>query len=212
MHNGPNRSTAGFTLVELLVVLAIGVILLAVGVPSLTYMIDRNRVAGEVNEMLADLALTRSEALARRGRVILCISADVVTNPETTATCGTAATNWAATDKAGWIVFVDDTSSGSLTTGTPFQRDIGDAVEALIRAYARASTQITITAAPAVAGISVTADGTVFLLDGNPLSSLNAAAEPLRFDFAGTDPSNKRSLCISTTGQARLSNSFGGCT
>jgi len=201
MRNDAFQHPAGFTLVELLVVLAIAAILLAVGVPSFSYVVDRNRVAGEVNEMLADLALTRSEALARRGRVIMCRT----TNPaDPNAICSSSTTDW----NAGWIVFVDNT-----TTGTAFQRDPADATEAVIRAYIKSSPQITIAAAPALAGITVTSDGTVFSLDGNPLGSLNAGApEPVRLDFSGSDPSNRRSLCIATTGQARTSNSFGGCT
>lgn len=196
MRLGWKRTTHGFTLIELLVVIAIGAILLAVGVPSFTYMMDRNRVAGEVNGMLADLALTRSEALARRGRVIMCRSTDG-------ATCSAAATDW----NTGWIVFVDDA-----TTGTPFQRDPGALLEALIRVYARTSPQVAITAAPGFAGLTVTADGTVFVLDGSPISSLGAGLEPLRIDFAGSDAGNRRSVCVATTGRARTSNSFGGCT
>jgi len=201
MRNDAFQHPAGFTLVELLVVLAIAAILLAVGVPSFSYVVDRNRVSGEVNEMLADMALTRSEALARRGRVILCRS---TTPTDPNAICSATANDW----NAGWIVFVDNT-----TTGTPFQRDPGDLTEAVIRAYVKSSPQIAITAAPALAGVTVTSDGTVFSLDGNPLSLLNPGApEPVRIDFSGSEQSNRRSLCIATTGQARISNSFGGCT
>jgi len=196
MRKASKRGVSGFTLVEMLVVIAITAILLAVGVPSFTYMIDRNRVAAEVNEMLADLALTRSEALARRGRVIFCRSTDPTA---ATAQCDAAATDW----NAGWIVFIDDT-----TTGTAYQRD---AAEAVVRAYVRTSTQVAITSAPAFAGLTVTSDGTVFVLDGNPLSSLGAVPEPLRIDFSGSDPGNRRSVCIATTGRARTSNTFGAC-
>lgn len=192
------EAITGFTLIELMVVIAIGAILLAVGVPTFSYMVDRTRVANEVNEMLADLALTRSEAITRRGRVIMCRSAA----PSTTAICDAAATDW----NAGWIVFVDDP-----TTGVPFQRDPANPAEVVIRAYARTSQRVTVIAAPAFAGITVTADGTVFVLDGNPLSSLAAGAEPLRIDFSGTDPGNRRSLCVATTGRARTSATFGAC-
>lgn len=195
------RRRRGVTLIELLVVIAIAAILLAIGVPSFSTFIDRNRVAGEVNEMLADLALTRSEALARRGRVIMCRSADPVAAH---AACDGANTDWSS----GWIVFVDNVGGA-----TPFQRDPADPVEAVIRAYVRTSPQVDIRASAAVAGLSVTADGTVWLLNGDPLSSLAPSqAEPLRFDFAGAENANRRSLCLATSGRARTSSSFGACT
>lgn len=191
----------GFTLIELLVVVAIGAVLLAVGVPGFTYMVDRNRVAGEVNELIADLALMRSEALARRGRAILCRS----TNPTAAnATCDTtAATDW----NAGWIVFFDSPDGA-----TVYQRDTATAAEAVIRAYRRSSTQVSLTASVAFAGLTVTGDGTVFLLNGNPLSSLGAGAEPLRIDFVGNDAANGRSLCVATTGRTRMSATYGSCS
>lgn len=194
-----NSPEHGVTLIELMVVLAISAILLAVGVPMFSTFVDRNRVATEVNELIADLALTRSEALARRGRVILCLSGSP---SAASATCSAAATDW----DSGWIVFVDST-----TGGTSFQRDPADANEAVIRAYARTSP-ITVRVNAALAGLSVTADGTVWLLDGAPLSTLGAGTEPLRFDFAGSDNGNRRSVCLSTTGRARTSASFGACT
>jgi type IV fimbrial biogenesis protein FimT len=193
---GSREANTGFTLIEMMVVIAISAILLAVGVPSFTYMMDRTRVANEVNEVLADLALTRAEAITRRGRVIICRSS---TPTSASATCDVASTDWTP----GWIVFVDDT-----TTGTAFQRD---PAEPIIRGYVTSTQQVTITAAPALAGLTVTADGTVFVLDGNPLNSLGTATEPLRIDFSGTDPSNRRSVCVATTGRARTSSTFGVC-
>ena len=197
MRHGPKPPRSGFTLIEMLVVIAISAILLAVGVPSFSYMVDRNRVAGEVNQMLADLALTRSEALARRGRVIMCRSADG-------AVCDAATTDW----NLGWIVFIDNLDAASVPVGVAFQHD---AAETIIRRSTRTSPQVAVTANPPLAGITVTADGTVFLLDGTPIAG---SAEPLRIDFSGNDANNSRSLCIATTGRARLSTTFGAgaCT
>lgn len=188
---------AGVTLIELMVVVAISAILLAVGMPMMSSFIDRNRVATQVNELIADVALTRSEAIARRGRVVLCRSANpTVADP----TCDGAAADW----RSGWIVFVDNTAAGAA-----FQRDAG---ELLIRQYAPTGAQVALTAAPALGGVTVTADGTVWTLDGNPLSSLGAGVEPLRMDFTGSENANRRSLCIATTGRARTSTTFGSCS
>lgn len=189
----------GVTLIELMVVIAISAILLAVGVPMMTSFVDRNRVATQVNELIADMALTRSEALARRGRVILCRSA----NPTSAAAqCDGASTDW----NGGWIIFVDNMAP---TDADHFQRDT-DPVngEPVIRAYARTSTQVSITAGTALAGLTVTPDGTVWLLNGDPLSSLGT---PLRVDFAGSEAGNRRSLCIGNGGVARTSSTFQSC-
>ena len=84
---GPDR---GFTLVELLVVLAIAAILLSVGVPSLAGMIQGKRLTTTANSFLSSIHLTRSEALQRGQRV------DMVPVDE--------GGDWAK----GWTVFVDD--------------------------------------------------------------------------------------------------------
>lgn len=194
MGNEEMQRATGFTLIEMLVVVALGAILLAVGVPSFTFMLDRNRVSSEVNEMLADLSLTRSEAISRRGRVVLCRS----NNPRSaTPFCDGAATDW----NSGWIIFVDDPAAA-----TAFQRD--DPNEPVVRAYLRGTTDVTLTATPALAGVVFTSDGSVFGLDGLPLG---VTPEPVRIDFGGKDASNSRSLCIATTGRVRLSTSFGNC-
>lgn len=55
--------TSGFTLVELMVTIAIVAILLAVGLPSFQGSLRSNRVATATNEMLASLSLARTEAI-----------------------------------------------------------------------------------------------------------------------------------------------------
>ncbi len=194
MGNGRMQHATGFTLVEMLVVVALGAILLAVGVPSFTFMLDRNRVSSEVNEMLADLSLARSEAISRRGRVVLCRSND----PRSAgALCDGPGSDW----NSGWIIFVDDPAAA-----TVFQRDV--ATEPVIRAYLRGTGDVALAATPAFAGVVFTSDGSVFGLDGNPLGP---PPEPVRIDFTGKDASNRRSLCIATAGRVRLSATYGAC-
>lgn len=55
----------GFTLVELMIGLAIAAIVLTLGVPSFTDMVRNNRMTSQVNELVIALNLARSEAIKR---------------------------------------------------------------------------------------------------------------------------------------------------
>lgn len=96
------RFTRGFTLVELLVTVAVLGVLLAVAVPSFTDMMRNNRSLAAANELVSALNAARSEAIKRGARVSLCPS----TNG--TSCSGTA---W----QSGWIVFFDTAASDRTT-------------------------------------------------------------------------------------------------
>lgn len=64
----------GFTLIELMVTIAILSILLTVGIPNFQTIRDANRVTGAANEFTAALHLARSEAIRRGVDVRLCPS------------------------------------------------------------------------------------------------------------------------------------------
>lgn len=91
------RPLLGFTLVELLTVLAIAAIFTAMALPSFQGIGERNRVAADVNKLVRALNLARSEAIKRRVRTILCKSS----NPE--ASLPTCSGSWTQ----GWILFAD---------------------------------------------------------------------------------------------------------
>lgn len=63
------RRYAGFTLVELMVVVAILAIVTAIGVPSFNTMIQNNRLSAAVNDVSGALNYARAEAV-RRGRTV----------------------------------------------------------------------------------------------------------------------------------------------
>lgn len=71
-----NARTQGFTLMEILTAMAVAVVALCIGLPSLGQMLDRHRQHAATNEMLAQLALARSWAIARGQPVALCPSTD----------------------------------------------------------------------------------------------------------------------------------------
>lgn len=65
------RRDAGFSLIELLVVLAIATIILMVAVPNFTTLLDRQRLTTVTNDLYASVSYTRAEAIRRGTRVDL---------------------------------------------------------------------------------------------------------------------------------------------
>ncbi len=86
---------SGFTLIELMITLAIVGILLTLGVPSLKTFMQGNQLIASSNELLSALHVARSEAIKLNSRVSICESSD-----------GTSCSNTGSW-KNGWIVFVD---------------------------------------------------------------------------------------------------------
>ena len=89
-----NNPPGGFTLVELMVALAVLSILLVVAAPSFRDLIMDNKLLSESYAMRATLNNARSEALAQRLPVTVCRSADG-------DTCSTG--DWSV----GYIAFTD---------------------------------------------------------------------------------------------------------
>lgn len=73
MHRKP---TDGFTLIEMLVAIAIAAILLAVAVPSFSAANLSSRLRASSTDLIASAQLARAEAIKRNGIVNLCPSAD----------------------------------------------------------------------------------------------------------------------------------------
>jgi len=64
-----NRANRGFTLVELMIVLALVAIIATVAVPQFGRLIDNNRVVSTTNSIVGLLSFARSEAIRRGARV-----------------------------------------------------------------------------------------------------------------------------------------------
>src|SRR3989338_204818 len=63
----------GFTLIELMVTLVLLAILVAIGVPNFSQLINQNRVQAQADELKAFLLYARSEAVSKNGIITLKI-------------------------------------------------------------------------------------------------------------------------------------------
>ncbi|MBV1932791.1 MAG: GspH/FimT family pseudopilin [Porticoccaceae bacterium] len=97
------NSTRGFTLLELLVTLAIASILVTLGTPSFMAVLRTNKLSGQANDFISSLNIARSEAVHRSSQTTMCQSADGTS-------CGGEWEN-------GWIVFIDPANTGVVNAG-----------------------------------------------------------------------------------------------
>lgn len=79
------RPGAGFTLIELMVTVAVIGVLAVVAVPAMTGLVNAYRLNGAAGELQTAVQLARSEAVRRNVPVTLCGSADGLTCSGATA-------------------------------------------------------------------------------------------------------------------------------
>jgi type IV fimbrial biogenesis protein FimT len=103
----------GFTLIELMVVIAIVAILTTMAAPSFKQLIQSNTISSNVNSFLADMRYARSEAIRRGGGVIMCRSnSPESSSPACNGTSG-ASSGWVT----GWVIFHDANGNGTIDAG-----------------------------------------------------------------------------------------------
>lgn len=140
MSVGPDkRGALGFTLVELLVTVAVAAILIGIAAPDFRSLLQQSQQDSRVIELTGMLNFARSEAIKRASRVSVCArSSDTK--------CGT---DW----NMGWIVFIDnadtagviETSETILKMGSPLPANfqlsnkaiVSGAADAIERSYVR---------------------------------------------------------------------------
>lgn len=99
----------GFTLIELMVTLAVAAVLAGLAAPSIRDFIVRSKMTGIGNEFTASVLRARNDAINRNTCVTLCMSSSA---DSSTPACTTAGDDW----QVGWIAFLN-TSCNSGATG-----------------------------------------------------------------------------------------------
>lgn len=176
--------TAGFTLMELMIVLALAAVILAIGAPNFTEFRRNNRLVGVGNEFLGAVQTARNEAIKRQVPVAVCPSADPT---DADATCSGGAF-------AGWIVFADPDNNCVRNPADPDEAivRVGNTIDPALNATSTGSC-VSFGAngfLQTIAGID-TASNTIFCDD-------RGIAEQ-----AGTGLSAARGIEVSVTGRSR---------
>ena len=99
------KKTSGYTLLELMITLALVATIFAFGIPSMNTFIQNDRLVTQINTLVGHLSYARSEAVKRSQQVAVCVS-------NNTISC-TGGNNW----ENGWIIYVDLDGDGSFTGG-----------------------------------------------------------------------------------------------
>jgi type IV fimbrial biogenesis protein FimT len=130
----------GFSLIELMMTIAVAVILMMIAIPSFQYVTNANRISSEVNGLLGDLQFARAEAIKEGQYVSVCASTDG-------ASCSGDAADW----QGGWIVFANPNNSAAVTPGV--------AVTPVLRIQSKFSSTDTFTATNAQSIVTFNRDG-----------------------------------------------------
>jgi len=106
----------GFTLVELMVTIAIAAVLLSVGIPSLTSLYEGYRAESEIRKVQQYLMLARNQAVSYGTRVTLC--------PLSGSSCGS---DW----NSGFSIFIDNGVIGTIDASSGVTDQIIKQVDAI---------------------------------------------------------------------------------
>ena len=99
------KRESGFTLIELMIAVAVALIAMLVAIPSYTQFVQENRMVSQANSFVIAVNLARSEAIKRNINIILC--------PTANRTDCTAVGGW----EQGWLLLADTDSSGGQSAG-----------------------------------------------------------------------------------------------
>lgn len=167
----------GFSLLELIVTVAILAIALGVAAPSLRDAVLNTRMTAQANDFMADLAVARSEAVKRSVSVFMCTSSN-----QTTCTSG----SWAN----GWLIVLDNDGDGAWEAGEA----------TIVKAHEALSQGNTLTVTGAIAG-----PGSVTYIPYHPsgmstLANVVIAMCDMRTGTAGRQKG--RTITVNRTGRA----------
>lgn len=193
--SSPHHRHRGYTLIELMVTLAVAGVLAAVAVPNMRTFMWNNRISSTANDLLRSIQVARTEAIKRQiGSVTVCATANSSSSvADDSLTCSYGSSF------AQWFVFYDANSNG-----------VHDAGEVVLERGAASPTNTVKNNLKGIVcfapnGFSIPACGTQ-----QPTTAVTICDS--RGNTAMGTNSTARALFVSQTGRARVSQLFADVT
>lgn len=101
VYQQQSKYSKAFTLLELMVTVAIASIVMTMGVPGFSQVIKNSRLTTDANAMIASFNFARSEAVKRQREIYVRRK-------------GSSSENW----DSGWDIFIDENSNQTFNDGT----------------------------------------------------------------------------------------------
>ena len=190
----------GFTIVELMVVVAIIGILVALAVPSFIGLIASASVSKAVNGFISDSRYARGEAMRRGKSVTICRSNNpTAAIPVCGAGDGLAVLGWTS----GWIVFLDENGNGAFNSGNnDFVLRVQETLTGIGDFYAVGAAPLTSAVAT---GNNIVYDGTGRAIGQQGRWLVHPAGSLI------ADATYARTLCMNSVGRVRLITGEAAC-
>jgi type IV fimbrial biogenesis protein FimT len=180
-HRSRAARQRGFTLVELIVVLAILAIGVSFALPEMSTFLRRSEISNVTNELISGVNFARVEAIKRSAPVVLCPSNN-----------GTTCTNTSGVWDDGYIVFVDANANGNRQTAATDGED-------LIRYVGRFGRDVTVQSSGGASRVRFAPNG---LMSGGAVGmrfQVGNSVKPIEDE--------RRYICIAMAGRATAMNS-----
>lgn len=178
-----SHKARGFTVMELLVTVAVAAILMGIAAPGFQSQIQESRQKSRLYELNGALNYARSEAIKRSSRVSVCARS-------TNTRCGT---NW----NDGWIVYIDSGANAGVI----------DAAESVLKVVSSMPTGFNITNRAIVQGASDAIQRPYVRFGPRGLSNWRGSGTFTFCDDRGT--SSARAMNVSMSGDVRQARADG---
>lgn len=185
--NKPLIRNRGVTLVELIIVLTISGVLAALAAPGMQRFVASNRLTAQVNDLLADISVARSDAIKRNTNAGICAS--------TSGTSCTVSGNWAN----GWLVYY------ICPTGDPSGCTAGNNV--VVKVHEALSGSNTLSAAQT--DVSTSSSSSIDTMTFSKSGAFSSQA--FKYTFTLCDPRRNQSRILGITVVGQTSVSSGTC-